>query len=104
MLASLEPGGGASAQTAGQPAPVKLFIHEVPLTVLGKKVRVVAIDQANGVQGYSPQQADGFHVVVVNQLPVPTTLHWHGLIEPNAQDGVPYVTQDPDPAPRLAGL
>lgn len=30
-----------------------------------------------------------------NQLPVPTTIHWHGVRVPNAMDGVPAVTQDP---------
>ncbi|UGQ12173.1 multicopper oxidase family protein [Yinghuangia sp. ASG 101] len=32
-------------------------------------------------------------VVVANNLPDPTTVHWHGLCVPNAQDGVPGVTQ-----------
>lgn len=30
-----------------------------------------------------------------NQLPVPTTIHWHGIRVPNTMDGVPAVTQDP---------
>src|SRR5262249_35230877 len=55
----------------------------------------IAIEQADGTQGYSPEKADGFHVEVVNQLNVPTSLHWHGLILPNLMDGVPFVTQDP---------
>ncbi|MCC6496891.1 MAG: multicopper oxidase domain-containing protein, partial [Propionibacteriaceae bacterium] len=29
-----------------------------------------------------------------NRLPVPTTIHWHGLDLPFAMDGVPFVTQD----------
>jgi len=32
---------------------------------------------------------------VVNRLPQPTTVHWHGLRVPNAMDGVPQVTQAP---------
>jgi len=75
--------------------PVRLFVKEVPLRVLGKEVTVIAIEQADGTQGYSPEKADGFHVEVVNQLKVPTSLHWHGLILPNLMDGVPFVTQDP---------
>jgi len=34
-------------------------------------------------------------VVVRNDLPDPTTVHWHGIAVPNAMDGVPDVTQDP---------
>jgi FtsP/CotA-like multicopper oxidase with cupredoxin domain len=45
----------------------------------------------------STEKADGFHVEVVNQLPVPTSIHWHGLVLPNLMDGVPFVTQDPIP-------
>jgi FtsP/CotA-like multicopper oxidase with cupredoxin domain len=76
---------------------VKLYVHEVPITVLGQTVKVTAIDQADGVEGYSPTQSDGFHVELVNQLPVPTSIHWHGLILPNSMDGVPYLNQDPIP-------
>src|SRR5438445_3922396 len=74
---------------------VRLFVKEVPLKVLGKDVRVIAIEQADGTQGYSPEKDAGFHVEVVNQLKVPTSIHWHGLILPNLMDGVPFVTQDP---------
>ena len=61
---------------------VRLFVKEVPLKVLGKEVTVVAIEQADGTHGYSPEKSDGFHVEVVNQLRVPTSIHWHGLAEP----------------------
>jgi len=84
------PLGGASE-------PVRLFVKEVPLKVLGKEIPVIAIEQADGTQGYSPEKSDGFHVEVVNQLKVPTSIHWHGLILPNLMDGVPFVTQDPIP-------
>jgi len=77
--------------------PVRLFVKEVPLKVLGKELSVIAIEQADGTQGYSPEKADGFHVEVVNQLKEPTSLHWHGLVLPNLMDGVPFVTQDPIP-------
>jgi FtsP/CotA-like multicopper oxidase with cupredoxin domain len=79
----------------GGSEPVRLFVKEVPLKVLGKEVTVIAIEQADGTQGYSPEKDDGFHVEVVNQLKVPTSIHWHGLILPNLMDGVPFVTQNP---------
>jgi FtsP/CotA-like multicopper oxidase with cupredoxin domain len=79
------------------PDPVRLLVKEVPLKVLGQEVRVIAIAQEDGTHGYSPEQSEGFHVEVVNQLPVPTSIHWHGLVLPNRMDGVPFVTQDPIP-------
>jgi len=37
---------------------------------------------------------DQVRIVLQNQLDQPTVLHFHGMTVPNAQDGVPYVTQD----------
>jgi FtsP/CotA-like multicopper oxidase with cupredoxin domain len=38
---------------------------------------------------------DRVRFVLHNQLPQPTTIHFHGMTVPNEADGVPYVTQDP---------
>lgn len=43
-------------------------------------------------------QGDRVRVTLVNHLPVATTLHWHGVSVPNAEDGVAGVTQDAVPA------
>jgi FtsP/CotA-like multicopper oxidase with cupredoxin domain len=40
-------------------------------------------------------EGDQVRVVVKNELPEATTVHWHGVEVPNAMDGVPGVTQDP---------
>jgi len=40
-------------------------------------------------------QGDRIRVILLNHLPEPTTIHWHGVTVPNKDDGVPYVTQDP---------
>ena len=84
-----------SAEIKGESETVKLFVREVPITVAGRTVKVTSIEQSDGQPGYSPEASDGFHVEVVNQLPVPTSLHWHGLVLPNLMDGVPFVTQEP---------
>jgi FtsP/CotA-like multicopper oxidase with cupredoxin domain len=39
------------------------------------------------------RQGDRVRVVVENQLPEGTTVHWHGIRVPNAMDGVPGLTQ-----------
>src|SRR5215510_6129100 len=87
----------APTETRSEPENVKLFARESQITVDGKTVKVTAVTQPNGEHGYSPEKTAGFHVEVVNQLPVPTSIHWHGLILPNLMDGVPFVTQDPIP-------
>ncbi len=40
-------------------------------------------------------EGDRVRVNFTNNLPVPTTIHWHGIAVPNEMDGVPGVTQDP---------
>jgi FtsP/CotA-like multicopper oxidase with cupredoxin domain len=40
-------------------------------------------------------EGDQVKVILKNELPVPTTIHWHGVEVPNSMDGVPGVTQDP---------
>lgn len=39
-------------------------------------------------------QGDHVHVTLINKLPVATSIHWHGLSVPNAEDGVTGVTQN----------
>jgi FtsP/CotA-like multicopper oxidase with cupredoxin domain len=41
------------------------------------------------------QPGDHVRVVLDNQLPQSTVIHFHGIETPNAMDGVPYITQDP---------
>ncbi len=74
---------------------VQLFVRETPLTVNGKTIMMGSVVQADGTQGNSPNQTDGMHVDVTNQLNVPTSIHWHGLSLPNSMDGVAFVTQEP---------
>lgn len=38
-------------------------------------------------------EGDRLRIIVTNMLPVPTSVHWHGMVLPNDQDGVPGITQ-----------
>ena len=54
-------------------------------------------------------QGDRVRIAVENRLPEITTMHWHGLEIPIAQDGVPYISQkpialaSPHPGPPISG-
>ncbi|MEZ4666493.1 MAG: copper oxidase [Anaerolineae bacterium] len=39
-------------------------------------------------------EGDRVRINFTNNLPEPTTIHWHGINVPNSMDGVPGVTQD----------
>ncbi|MEO1292487.1 MAG: multicopper oxidase domain-containing protein, partial [Pseudomonadota bacterium] len=43
------------------------------------------------------RQGDTLVIEFENQLPEPTTVHWHGLRVPVGMDGVPFLSQDPVP-------
>jgi FtsP/CotA-like multicopper oxidase with cupredoxin domain len=40
-------------------------------------------------------ECDKVRIHVANTLPESTAIHWHGLVVPNDQDGVPFITQPP---------
>lgn len=41
------------------------------------------------------KRGEELRVRLVNDLPEPTAIHWHGVRLPNAMDGVPHLTQPP---------
>jgi FtsP/CotA-like multicopper oxidase with cupredoxin domain len=41
------------------------------------------------------KRGEELRIRLVNDLPAPTALHWHGVRAPNAMDGVPDLTQPP---------
>jgi FtsP/CotA-like multicopper oxidase with cupredoxin domain len=59
--------------------------------------RVMAYAFNNQVPGPRIRVTEGERVrlIVTNRLPEPTTVHWHGLILPNAMDGPAEITQEP---------
>jgi FtsP/CotA-like multicopper oxidase with cupredoxin domain len=75
--------------------PLILQVKNRELTVNGKKAQVFEIVQLNGTSGLSLNKGEQFHVVLENHISSPTGVHWHGILLPNSQDGVPFVTQPP---------
>jgi FtsP/CotA-like multicopper oxidase with cupredoxin domain len=65
------------------------------ITVAGKVATVFSLVQPDGTIGIQVKKGDNFNVVLDNRLKFPSSIHWHGLILPNNQDGVAYVTQYP---------
>lgn len=75
--------------------PITLNAVEQTLVVNGKKKTVFNIVQPDGKEGFVGTKGERFKVHLVNKTSVPVSIHWHGIILPNDQDGVPYVTQLP---------
>ncbi|HAU0311377.1 TPA: multicopper oxidase family protein [Legionella pneumophila] len=77
--------------------PTILLIKKYQTEVDGKPTDLFRIEQPDGTWGYHGVKGQVFDAIVKNQTDKATVLHWHGLIVPNDQDGVPYVTQAPIP-------
>lgn len=75
--------------------PTELTIINKKISVNGKEANVLAISQPDGTLGIRVEKGQLFDVLLKNSLDVPTSIHWHGLILPNNQDGVAFITQFP---------
>lgn len=75
--------------------PTILKLKNYTINVRGKSAEIYRIEQSDGTWGYNGIQGQNFNVIVENNLSEPTSIHWHGLILPNNQDGVPFITQEP---------
>lgn len=94
-IAATAPSAGVTAPTTVTTPTTELIIKPYTITVNGKKAQVYRIEQPDGTWGYRGTEGQMFNVVVKNATHVITVLHWHGLILPNSQDGVPGITQPP---------
>jgi len=97
--------GPASADQGGQPLNFRLEDGVKVFELTAKAVKWKLTDGAE-VTAYTYNgtvpgpmirvtEGDRLRVIVKNELPEPTTIHWHGVEVQNAMDGVPGVTQDP---------
>lgn len=82
----------------GRPERVKQFdltASVVRWNIL-PKVTVLAYGFNNQIPGPRLQLTlgDKVRIKVTNDLPEPTTVHWHGLDVPNTMDGPAEITQD----------
>jgi FtsP/CotA-like multicopper oxidase with cupredoxin domain len=77
-------------------------VHDVTLTAApavvslgGRPLEVWAYNGQVPGPTLRVRLGDTLRATLVNRLPQPTTIHWHGVRVPNAMDGVPGVTQPP---------
>lgn len=86
---------GAAADGEVPPGFTRLRVRTGSLTADGKTGRAFRIEQDDGRPGYLGARGSRFRVALDNLTEESVSIHWHGLILPNGQDGVPYVTQSP---------
>lgn len=73
-----------------------LAVAEEKMAPAGKTIKVLAINGAIPGPILRFKEGDVAKIRVHNQLKKETTsVHWHGLLVPNREDGVPYLTTPP---------
>ena len=61
----------------------------------GKEVEAMAINNSIRAPTLTFTEGQNAVIYVTNKMSVETSVHWHGLILPNFQDGVPYLNTPP---------
>lgn len=73
----------------------ELHVRDTTVQFTGKSKRAIAVNGQIPMPTLNFTQGDTAEIVVYNEMDEETSLHWHGLILPNKEDGVPYLTQMP---------
>ena len=79
----------------GKTVEYDLNIDYKEVNYTGKKATAIAIN--NGITGPTLQFTEGdFAIITIhNKLKTETSIHWHGILVPNRQDGVSYLNTPP---------
>src|SRR5512145_2327425 len=72
-----------------------LYVTDTIVNYTGKKAKGVAINGTIPAPTLHFTEGDTAEIHVHNKMHMETSIHWHGLILPNEQDGVPYLTTAP---------
>ncbi|MCB9352359.1 MAG: multicopper oxidase domain-containing protein [Lewinellaceae bacterium] len=82
----------AHAQTRVQ---YNLIVKDTIVQFSGKKRHAIAVNGKIPAPALMFNEGDHAVIHVKNEMDEETSVHWHGLLLPNLQDGVPYVTTPP---------
>ena len=69
-----------------------LEIGYVDVNITGRPVRAMGVN--GGIPGptLTAEVGDTLRITVQNRIKEPSSVHWHGVLLPNSQDGVPFLT------------
>lgn len=73
----------------------QLVICDTTLVIQGENKKVIAVNGQLPAPTLHFTIGDTAEITVINKMHHETSIHWHGLILPNNQDGVPYLTTAP---------
>ena len=79
----------------GKTVRYDLYVKDTIVNFTGKNRRALAINGKLQAPTMYFTEGDTAEIYLHNMLKENTGLHWHGVILPNEQDGVPYLTTKP---------
>lgn len=82
-------------QKIGNRVIYHLYVTDTVVNYTGKKANAVAINGSIPAPTLEFTEGDTAEIHVHNLMHMETSIHWHGLILHNYQDGVPYLTTAP---------
>jgi len=91
FMALLTPVAELSAATV----EYDLTIVRQEMTFTGQTVKAITVNGQLPAPTLRFTEGDHAVIRVHNQMDVETSIHWHGILLPNAMDGVPFVTFPP---------
>jgi FtsP/CotA-like multicopper oxidase with cupredoxin domain len=72
-----------------------LYVRDTTVHFTGKEKNAYSVNGSIPMPELHFTEGDTAEIWVHNELNTETSIHWHGIILPNEQDGVPYLTTAP---------
>ncbi len=91
--AALAAASALPSLSSAAPDAVTLRVIKRNIEVNGRAASVFGIQQPDGTPGLITDDSKPFRVRLNNQVDEKTLVHWHGLVPPPEQDGVPSLSQ-----------
>jgi FtsP/CotA-like multicopper oxidase with cupredoxin domain len=90
LLLMVRPAGAQTDTTV-----YRLTMREELLNKAGKPIMGMTVNGSTPGPTLRFKEGDYAVIYVKNEMPVATSVHWHGLLVPNFYDGVPYLNTPP---------
>lgn len=72
-----------------------LKVSQKEINITGKSKKALVINESLPAPTLFFNRGDKAVIYVTNSLDTETSIHWHGILLPNFEDGVPYLTSPP---------
>ncbi|MFZ6022943.1 MAG: multicopper oxidase domain-containing protein [Bacteroidota bacterium] len=80
---------------AGKKVEYDLYVTDTMVNFTGKRRHAIAINGQIPAPILEFTEGDTAIIRVHNLMKMETSIHWHGILLPNKEDGVPYLTTSP---------